>query len=419
MISASVQKAAQLPFFIPIQNRKGNNDNMTSTALMNTYGNRAATLVKGQGVWLWDEKGNKYLDALSGIAVCGLGHSHPAVTKAITEQSHTLTHCSNFFTIPNQEILAEKLCHLTGMTNVFFGNSGAEANEAAIKMARLFGHQQGIKLPTVLVMENAFHGRTLATLSASGGRRVQAGFEPLVTGFARAPFGDIESLQTIADNNRNICAIFVEPIQGEGGIRVASTEYLKQLREFCDQNNWLLMLDEVQTGNGRTGKYFCFQHSDIIPDVVTTSKGLGNGFPIGACLAAGKAAKLMQPGNHGSTFGGNPLACAAALATISVIESQGLLVRASVIGERLIAGLKEGLSTASHVVDIRGIGCMIGIELNQPCKSLFAAAIEKGLLINITADSVIRLLPPFIMTDEETDMLIAILVPLIINFESD
>ena len=392
---------------------------MTSKALMNTYGDRAATLVKGQGAWLWDEKGNKYLDALSGIAVCGLGHSHPAITKVVVEQSNTLTHCSNFFTIPNQELLAEKLCHISGMDKVFFGNSGAEANEAAIKMARLFGHQQGIALPTVLVMENAFHGRTLATLSASGGRRVQAGFEPLVTGFARAPYDDIQALQKIADNNQNICAIFIEPIQGEGGIRVASTSYLKQLRLFCDQNNWLLMLDEVQTGNGRTGKYFCFQHSGIIPDVVTTSKGLGNGFPIGACLAAGKAAELMQPGNHGSTFGGNPLACAAALATINTIENHDLLSRAAVIGDRILDGLKKGLSESDHVLDIRGIGCMIGIELNKPCKSLFMAAMEKGLIINVTADKVIRLLPPFVMTDDEVDQVLAILVPLIKDFKKD
>ena len=392
---------------------------MTSKALMNTYGDRAATLVKGQGAWLWDEKGNKYLDALSGIAVCGLGHSHPAITKVVIEQSSTLTHCSNFFTIPNQELLAEKLCHISSMDKVFFGNSGAEVNEAAIKMARLFGHRQGIALPTVLVMENAFHGRTLATLSASGGRRVQAGFEPLVTGFARAPYDDIQALQKIADNNQNICAIFIEPIQGEGGIRVASTSYLKQLRLFCDQNNWLLMLDEVQTGNGRTGKYFCFQHSGIIPDVVTTSKGLGNGFPIGACLAAGKAAELMQPGNHGSTFGGNPLACAAALATINTIENHDLLSRAAVIGDRIMDGLKKGLSESDHVLDIRGIGCMIGIELNKPCKSLFMAAMEKGLIINVTADKVIRLLPPFVMTDDEVDQVLAILVPLIKDFKKD
>jgi acetylornithine aminotransferase len=305
------------------------------------------------------------------------------------------------------------------MSKVFFGNSGAEANEAAIKMARLHGHKKGIELPTVLVMDNAFHGRTLATLSASGGRRVQAGFEPLVRGFARASFDDMESLETVAENNPNICAILVEPIQGEGGIRVASSNYLKQLREFCDQRGWLLMLDEVQTGNGRTGKYFYFQHSGIIPDVVTTSKGLANGVPIGACLAHGEAAELMQPGNHGSTFGGNPLACAAALATINTVQEQHLSERAAILGDRIMAGFKSALAGVEHVVEIRGKGCMIGIELNKPCKSLFPAAMAKGLIVNVTADSVIRLLPPFIMTDEEADQVVAILSPLIKAFKQD
>ena len=386
---------------------------------MNTYGPRAATLVKGEGAWLWDDKGKKYLDALSGIAVCGLGHSHPSVAKAIAEQANVLTHCSNFFAIPNQEALAEKLCLASGMSKVFFGNSGAEANEAAIKMARLFGNKKGLKLPTVLVMDNAFHGRTLATLSASGGRRVQAGFEPLVSGFVRAPFNDIECLSIIADNNPNICAIFVEPIQGEGGIRIVSDDYLSKLREFCDEKDWLLMLDEVQTGNGRTGQYFCYQHSGITPDVVTTSKGLGNGMPIGACLASGKAADLLQPGNHGSTFGGNPLACAAALATINTIQADGLLDRATVVGERIMSGLRSELAGVEHVKDIRGLGCMIGIELNKPCKSLFGMAMSKGLVINVTAESVIRLLPPFIMTDDEADLLVAILAPLIKAFNKD
>ncbi|MFM1569774.1 MAG: aspartate aminotransferase family protein [Porticoccaceae bacterium] len=392
---------------------------MTTPALMNTYGPRAATLVKGEGAWLWDDKGKKYLDALSGIAVCGLGHTHPSVVKAITEQANVLTHCSNFFAIPNQEALAEKLCLASGMSKVFFGNSGAEANEAAIKMARLFGNKKGLKLPTVLVMDNAFHGRTLATLSASGGRRVQAGFEPLVSGFVRAPFNDIECLSIIADNNPNICAIFVEPIQGEGGIRIVSDDYLSKLREFCDEKDWLLMLDEVQTGNGRTGQYFCYQHSGITPDVVTTSKGLGNGMPIGACLASGKAADLLQPGNHGSTFGGNPLACAAALATINTIQADGLLDRATVVGERIMSGLRSELAGVEHVKDIRGLGCMIGIELNKPCKSLFGMAMSKGLVINVTAESVIRLLPPFIMTDDEADLLVAILAPLIKAFNKD
>tara|TARA_B110000037_G_scaffold49645_1_gene60969 strand:- start:4143 stop:5342 length:1200 start_codon:yes stop_codon:yes gene_type:complete len=394
-------------------------DDLMTEALMNTYGTRAATLVKGEGAWLWDADGNKYLDALSGIAVCGLGHAHPAVSKAVAEQATVLTHCSNFFTIPNQEALADKLCAASGMSNVFFGNSGAEANEAAIKIARLHGHKMGIKLPTVLVMDNAFHGRTLATLSASGGRRVQAGFEPLVRGFARAAFDDMASLTTVADNNPNICAVFVEPIQGEGGIRVASAKYLQQLREFCDQRGWLLMLDEVQTGNGRTGKYFYYQHSGIIPDVVTTSKGLGNGVPIGACLAHGEAAELMQPGNHGTTFGGNPLACAAALATINTLQDENLSDRAAVLGDRIMAGFKKALADVEHIVEIRGKGCMIGIELNKPCKSLFPAAMAKGLIINVTADSVIRLLPPFVMTDDEADQVVAILAPLIKDFTQD
>jgi acetylornithine aminotransferase len=392
---------------------------MSTDALMNTYGARAATLVKGEGAWLWDNEGNRYLDALSGIAVCGLGHSHPAIANALTEQAISLVHCSNFFAIPNQQMLGDKLCSVSGMSKVFFGNSGAEANEAAIKMARLHGHKKGIELPTVLVMDNAFHGRTLATLSASGGRRVQAGFEPLVRGFARASFDDMESLETVAENNPNICAILVEPIQGEGGIRVASSNYLKQLREFCDQRGWLLMLDEVQTGNGRTGKYFYFQHSGIIPDVVTTSKGLANGVPIGACLAHGEAAELMQPGNHGSTFGGNPLACAAALATINTVQEQHLSERAAILGDRIMAGFKSALAGVEHVVEIRGKGCMIGIELNKPCKSLFPAAMAKGLIVNVTADSVIRLLPPFIMTDEEADQVVAILSPLIKAFKQD
>ena len=392
---------------------------MATDALMNTYGRPSIALVKGEGAWLWDAQGNKYLDALSGIAVCGLGHSHPSVAKAVAEQAGLLTHCSNYFSIPNQEILADKLCSASGMSNVFFGNSGAEANEAALKIARLHGHKKGIKLPTILVMDNAFHGRTLATLSASGGRRVQAGFEPLVRGFARAPFNDMESLKIVADNNTDICAILVEPIQGEGGVRLASTGYLKQLREFCDQRGWLLMLDEVQTGNGRTGKYFYFQHSGIIPDVVTTSKGLGNGVPIGACLAHGAAAKLMQPGNHGSTFGGNPLACAAALATIMTLQDENLSARAAVLGDRIITGFKAALLGIEHVVDIRGKGCMIGIELNKPCKSLFATAMAAGLVINVTDDSVIRLLPPFIMTDGEADQVVAILAPLIKDFKQD
>ena len=392
---------------------------MTTDALMNTYGTRAATLVKGEGARLWDADGNEYLDALSGIAVCGLGHSHPGIAAAVAEQAGTLTHCSNFFGIPNQQKLADKLRDISGMSNVFFGNSGAEANEAAIKMARLFGHKKGIKLPTIVVMDNAFHGRTLATLTASGSRKVQAGFEPLVRGFARSPYNDIEALTVIGDNNPNICAVLVEPIQGEGGIRIGDGDYLQKLRAVCDQRGWLLMLDEVQTGNGRTGKYFCYQHSGILPDVVTTSKGLGNGVPIGACLASGEAAELMQPGNHGSTFGGNPLSCAAALAAVTAIVDGGLDHRAAELGERIMAGFKTELAGVAHVKDIRGMGCMIGIELDRPCKSLFMMAMAQGLIINVTADSVIRLLPPMIMTDSEADQLVAILAPLIKDFKTD
>jgi acetylornithine aminotransferase len=392
---------------------------MTTDALMNTYGTRAATLVKGEGARLWDADGNEYLDALSGIAVCGLGHSHPGIAAAVAEQAGTLTHCSNFFDIPNQQKLADKLRDISGMSNVFFGNSGAEANEAAIKMARLFGHKKGIKLPTIVVMDNAFHGRTLATLTASGSRKVQAGFEPLVRGFARSPYNDIEALTVIGDNNPNICAVLVEPIQGEGGIHMGDQDYLQKLRAVCDQRGWLLMLDEVQTGNGRTGKYFCYQHSGILPDVVTTSKGLGNGVPIGACLASGEAAELMQPGNHGSTFGGNPLSCAAALAAVTAIADGGLDHRAAELGDRIMAGFKTELAEVDHVKDIRGMGCMIGIELDRPCKSLFMAAMDKGLIINVTAESVIRLLPPMIMTDSEADQLVAILAPLIKDFKTD
>ncbi|MCS5587683.1 MAG: aspartate aminotransferase family protein [Porticoccaceae bacterium] len=390
---------------------------MATTALMNTYGERSVTLVRGEGAWLWDNSGKKYLDALSGIAVCGLGHSHPAVTDAIRQQAGQLTHCSNFFAIPHQEQLAQKLCDISGMTNVFFGNSGAEANEAAIKMARLYGHKKGIKLPTVLVMDNAFHGRTLATLTASGSRRVQAGFEPLVRGFARGPFNHIEALKVIAENNPNICAILVEPVQGEGGVQIADPQYLKQLRALCDEQGWLLMLDEVQTSNGRTGKYFYYQHSGIQPDVVTTAKGLGNGVPIGACLAYGDAAKLMQPGNHGSTFGGNPLACSAALSVLETLEKDSLYQRATAIGDIIMQGLASELEGATHVKEIRGRGCMIGIELTKPCKSLYAKALEQGLIINVTADSVVRLLPPLIMSDDEAKQVVTILAPLIKDFQ--
>ena len=392
---------------------------MVGEALMNTYGDRSVTLVKGEGCWLWDSSGKKYLDSLSGIAVCGLGHGHGAITSALAEQASKLNHCSNFFDIPSQRELAEKLCAISGMSKVFFGNSGAEANEAAIKIARLYGKNRNIKTPTVIVMDNAFHGRTIATLSASGSRKVQAGFEPLVAGFVRAPFNDVDALKKIAENNPNICAVLVEPIQGEGGIVVPADNYLSDLREICSQNDWLLMLDEVQTGNARTGEYFCYQHSKILPDVITTSKGLGNGVPIGACLAGDQAADIFNPGNHGSTFGGNPLSCAAALAVLEVIHKEDLMSRAEKIGNRITSKLKHELCDVEHVQDIRGLGCMVGIQLDRPCKSLFSQALESGLIINVTADYVVRLLPPLIMTDEETDILVSILSPLIKKFKHD
>ena len=392
---------------------------MVGEALMNTYGDRSVTLVKGEGCWLWDSSGKKYLDSLSGIAVCGLGHGHGAITSALAEQASKLNHCSNFFDIPSQRELAEKLCAISGMSKVFFGNSGAEANEAAIKIARLYGKNRNIKTPTVIVMDNAFHGRTIATLSASGSRKVQAGFEPLVAGFVRAPFNDVDALKKIAENNPNICAVLVEPIQGEGGIVVPADNYLSNLREICSQNDWLLMLDEVQTGNARTGEYFCYQHSKILPDVITTSKGLGNGVPIGACLAGDQAADIFNPGNHGSTFGGNPLSCAAALAVLKVIRKEDLMSRAEKIGNRITSKLKHELCDVEHVQDIRGLGCMVGIQLDRPCKSLFSQALESGLIINVTADYVVRLLPPLIMTDEETDILVSILSPLIKKFKHD
>ena len=377
---------------------------MGDKALMNTYGEKAMTLVSGDGAWLHDEKGNKYLDALSGIAVCGLGHSHPEISKVISDQAKELIHCSNFFAIPSQQQLAKKLCGLSGMTNVFFGNSGAEANEAAIKIARLHGNKKGIKLPTVLVMDNAFHGRTLATLTASGSRKIQAGFEPLVSGFVRGPFNDIQALKKIADNNPDICAIFVEPIQGEGGINLADPAYFQQLRDLCDELGWLLMFDEVQSGNGRTGKYFYYQHSGVQPDVVTTAKGLGNGMPIGACLAHGAAAELMQPGNHGSTFGGNPLAMAVANAVLDGLEEDGFLVA---VRERIASldGYLTQLQNAwpEKIIELRGAGLLRGLRLGDDIAvgEVTRALRERYLLCVPAADNVLRLLPPLTISEDE------------------
>lgn len=392
---------------------------MASTSLMATY-NRANTAFEmGQGSWLFDTDGNKYLDLLSGIAVCGLGHSHPAVTHAIRDQAGRLLHTSNLYEIPLQTELANRLTKISDMDNVFFCNSGAEANEAAIKLARLYGHNQGINTPNIIVLDSAFHGRTMATLTATGNRKAQAGFEPLVSGFIRAAYDDIDAIKTIAKNTPDVVAIFVEPIQGEGGVHVPADNYLNELRSICDDNNWLLMLDEVQTGNGRTGKYFAYQHNGILPDVVTTAKGLGNGFPIGACLAKGKAANVLQAGTHGSTFGGNPLACAAALATVDTLLHDKLIDRATEVGTRILDGLKEQLGSANYITDIRGKGLMIGIELNEPCTELVMLAKAKGLLINVTAGSVIRLLPPLTLTDEEADLAIDSIAKLIKVYAGD
>ena len=389
---------------------------MSTPTIMPTYGRLPVTFVKGSGVWLEDRDGKRYLDAISGIGVNALGHAHPAVTEAVCQQAGTLIHTSNLYGIEKQQQLADALCRISGMDNVFFANSGAEANEAAIKIARLHGHQRNITTPTIVVMSHAFHGRTMATLTATGNRKVQAGFEPLVSGFVRAPFGDLEAIEQLAANNHEIVAVMLEPIQGEGGLHTLPEGYLQQLRALCDQHDWLLMLDEVQTGNGRTGRYFAFQHDEIIPDVVTTAKGLGNGLPIGACLAHGKAAALMQPGNHGSTYGGNPLCCAAACAVINTIEEQQLCQQAAERGDYIRQQIGTRLSNCAAIVDIRGRGLMIGIELDRPCAELVAQALQQGLLINVTAERIVRLLPPLITSQQEADQLLDILCPLIEAF---
>jgi acetylornithine aminotransferase len=384
--------------------------------LMNTYNRIPVAFVRGEGVWLWDESGKRYLDALAGIAVNTLGHGHSRLVHAITEQSRRLIHASNLYRIAEQERLAEKLAAISGMDSAFFCNSGCEANEAAIKLARLYGHGKGVDNPAIVVMDRAFHGRTLATLSATGNRKVQAGFEPLVTGFVRVPFNDIESVRQVAVRDRNVVAVLVEPIQGEGGINVSEMEYLRGLRDICDRSGWLLMLDEVQCGIGRTGKWFAYQQAGVRPDVVLLAKGLASGLPIGACLAGGSAAKVFQPGTHGSTFGGNPLVCAAALATLAAIEDDGLMKNAERIGGIMLAGLRETLGSSPGVVQIRGQGLMMGVELDRPCGDLVNRALAEGLLINVTMDKVIRLLPPLVMNEAEARQVLAILVPLVRAF---
>jgi acetylornithine aminotransferase len=379
-----------------------------SDHLMNTYSRQPVTFTKGEGVWLWDDKGEKYLDALAGVAVNGLGHAHPKLVKAISEQAAKLIHVSNIYNIAEQSALADKLCEISGMDKVFFCNSGCEANEAAIKLARLYGHNKGIGNPEIIVMDKSFHGRTMATLSATGNRKVQAGFEPLVSGFIRVPYDDIEAVKLVASRNSNVVAILVEPVQGEGGINIPkdASGYLETLREICDAHGWLLMLDEVQTGIARTGTWFAFQHTKIKPDVMSLAKGLGSGVPIGACVASGKAAEVFTYGKHGSTFGGNPLATAAGLATLNIIEQEGLCENAEKIGNFIREGFNVEFKDSKGVTTVRNAGLMIGIELDRPCGDLVKIALAEKLLINVTADNVVRLLPPLVMRESEANELV-------------
>ncbi len=382
-------------------------------SLMTTYAPLPITFTKGKGVYLWDNTGKKYIDALAGIAVCSLGHAHPVVADAIAEQARTLVHTSNLYQIEHQIALSNTLSELSGLDKVFFSNSGAEANEAAIKLARLYGKQQGIERPNIIVACGSFHGRTLATLSATGNRKVQAGFSPLVDGFVRVNYNDVEAVKSVATSNPDVVAILVEPIQGEGGVIVPDANYLKQLRDICDANNWLLMLDEIQTGVGRTGEWFAFQHSDIKPDVMTLAKALGNGVPIGACLAGGKAASIFTPGTHGSTFGGNPLATRAALTVLDIIQKDNIIANAKAMGDYFMTEFTQQLSSVEHVKEVRGLGLMIGIELTHRCADLVSAACEQGLLINVTADNTVRLLPPLVINKEQADEVIKIVTALI------
>ena len=384
--------------------------------LMNTYARMPVAFTHGEGVWLFDETGKRYLDALSGIAVSTLGHNHPRLVRAIAQQAACVLHTSNLYRIPLQEELADRLAALSGMDEVFFCNSGCEANEAAIKLARMYGHKREISNPTIIVMESAFHGRTLATLSATGNRKAQAGFEPLVSGFVRVPYRDIDAIRKVAEHNSSVVAVMVEMIQGEGGIHIADETFQRELRQICDERGWLLMCDEVQCGMGRTGTWFGFQHAGVKPDVMTLAKGLGSGVPIGACLTSGRAKGLFGPGNHGSTFGGNPLACAAALETLSTIEDDGLMGNAVKVGDAIRSGIGKALEGVSGVVDIRGRGLMVGVELDRPCGELVGKALEAGVLINVTAERVVRLLPPLTFSEQDAAKLVDMLAPLIREF---
>lgn len=390
-----------------------------SQYLMDTYARLPVAFTRGEGVWLWDAEGRRYLDAVAGVAVCGIGHAHPRLAEALCRQAQTLIHTSNLYRIPLQEELAARLCTLSGMDNAFFCNSGAEANEAAIKLARLYGHRRGIETPTIIVMERAFHGRTMATLTATGNRKVQAGFEPLLGGFARVPYNDVRAVEQVGEHNRDVVAVLVEPFQGEGGVQVPEATYLERLRAVCDRFGWLLMLDEVQCGIGRTGRWFAFQHTRMHPDVMTLAKGLGSGFPVGACLARGAAAQVFKPGTHGSTFGGGPLACTAALTTLAVMEEEGLLANAASMGHYMLQAFRERLGGVPGVVEVRGQGLMIGIELKRPCKELVERALAAGVLINVTLDSVIRLLPPLVIDRTQAQQVVDTVVAVVTEFLRD
>jgi len=384
--------------------------------VMNTYARQPVAFARGQGVWLWDEAGKKYLDALAGIAVNTLGHNHPRLVRALSEQIARVIHTSNLFRIPVQEAAADRVAAITGLDEVFFCNSGLEANECALKVARKYGHDRGVAEPAIIVMEKAFHGRSLATLSATGSRKVQAGFEPLVQGFVRVPLNDLEAVRQVAAHNRNVVAVFIEPIQGEGGINVARLEYLRGLKEICDRHEWLFMSDEVQCGLGRTGKWFVYQHAGFLPDVVPLAKGLGSGVPVGACVTGGRAKGVFKPGNHGSTFGGNPLAMTAVVTTIDTMRDENLLASALKVGDAIREGLAAGLAGLSGVTEVRGRGLMLGLELNRPCGEIVARALDAGLVLNVTADNVVRLLPALIMSESEGREVVERLVPLVREF---
>jgi acetylornithine/N-succinyldiaminopimelate aminotransferase len=381
--------------------------------VMNTYARQPVAFVRGEGVWLWDEEGRKYLDALAGIAVNTLGYAHPKLNAALARRIQSgVLHTSNLWRIPEQEAAADRIAEITGLDEVFFCNSGLEANEAAIKLARKYGHERGVAEPAIIVMENAFHGRSLATLSATGSRKVQAGFEPLVSGFVRVPLNDLEAVRQVAENNRNVVAVMVEPIQGEGGINVSRLDYLRGLRELCERKQWLFISDEVQCGLGRTGKWFVYQHAGFLPDVVPLAKGLGSGVPVGACVVGGRAKGLFKPGNHGSTFGGNPLAMTAVCATLDVMKEERLLDNAARVGGMMTEALRAALGGAKGVREVRGMGLMIGVEFDEACGELVKAALDAGLVVNVTVDKVVRMLPPLVMSEAEGREVVSRFVPL-------